>query len=146
MIKFIAKNKEIFVGLEDSKRTWKLCARSEKIVIQETSMPAKYEILKAYFKNNYPDCKIKIIYEAGFKGFTLHDRLVADGIDCVVTPPHTVTQEKDNRVKCDKIDARRLALNLENGDYKSCCVPDKELREDRQISRMLTSSKRYKQV
>lgn len=137
MINFIAKNKEIFVGLEDSKRTWKLCVRSEKILIQETSMPAKYEILKTYFTNNYPGCKIKVIYEAGFKGFTLHDRLLADGFECVVTPPHTVTQEKNNRVKCDKLDARRLALNLENGDYKSCCVPDKELREDRQISRML---------
>jgi transposase len=137
MIKFIAKNKDIFVGLEDSKRSWKLCVRSEKIVIQETSMPAKYEALKSYFRNNFPGCKIKIIYEAGFKGFTLHDRLISDGFECVVTPPHTVTQEKDNRVKCDKIDARRLALNLENGDYKTCCVPDKELREDRQISRML---------
>jgi len=68
---------------------------------------------------------------------SLHDRLAADGIECVVTPPHTVTQEKNSRVKCDKIDARRLAINLENGDFKTCYVPDKELREDRQASRML---------
>ena len=117
MINYTAKDKEIFVGLEDSKLTWKLCIRSEGIVIQETSMPARYEVLKAYFRNGYPGCKIKVIYEAGFKGFTLHDRLVSDGIECVVTPPHTVTQEKDSRVKCDKIDARRLAINLENGDW-----------------------------
>jgi hypothetical protein len=29
----------------------------------------------------------------------------------VVTPPHRVTQEKVNRVKTDRIDARRLAKN-----------------------------------
>ena len=137
MINCIAKNQIIFVGLEDSKRTWKLCVRSGGIVIQETSMPAQYAVLLAYFRNGFPGCKIKVLYEAGFKGFTLHDRLAADGIECVVTPPHTVTQEKDSRMKCDKIDARRLAINLENGDFKTCYVPDKELREDRQASRML---------
>jgi transposase len=35
------------------------------------------------------------------------------------------------------VDARRLARNLENGDYKSCHVPDRELREDRQLSRTM---------
>jgi transposase len=48
-----------------------------------------------------------------------------------------VTQEKVNRVKTDKIDARRLAMNLESGDYKSCHVHDREQLEDRQVSRTL---------
>ncbi|MFC1724844.1 IS110 family transposase, partial [candidate division KSB1 bacterium] len=81
---------------------------------------------------------IKLIYEAGFSGFWLHDLLVSDGIECIVTPPHTVTVEKVSKVKTDKRDAMRLAQNLENGDYKSCYVPDKERREDRQINRTLT--------
>ena len=55
------------------------------------------------------------MYEAGFQGFWLHDLLEKDGIDCIVTPPNKVVQEKDNRVKTDKVDARRLAKNLENG-------------------------------
>jgi len=62
---------------------------------------------------------------------------VSDGYRCIVTPAHKVTQPKVNRVKCDKVDARRLALVLETGDYSVCHVPDKELREDRQISRTL---------
>jgi len=137
MVNYTVKNANVFVGLEDSKRTWKLCIRSNNIVVQETSMPARYGVLKSFFKNNYPGCKIFVIYETGFKGFTLHDKLVADDYHCVVTPAHTVVEEKSNRVKCDKKDARRLALNLEKGDYKVCHVPDKELREDRQISRTL---------
>ena len=59
----------------------------------------------------------------------------ADGWECVVTPPHTVTQEKCQRKKNDRTDCRRLAKNLENGDYSRCFVPDKGLREDRQMSR-----------
>ena len=39
------------------------------------------------------------------------------------------------RKKNDRTDCRRLAKNLESGDYHSCFIPDKELREDRQISR-----------
>lgn len=131
----VLRNERIFVGLEDSKKTWALCVRSGDMVVHETSMPAQYEVLRNYFNNKFPECQVKVMYEAGFGGFDLHDRLEADGWDCVVTPPHTVTQEKCQRQKNDRTDCRRLARNLETGDYRSCSVPDKQLREDRQISR-----------
>jgi transposase len=38
-------------------------------------------------------------------------------------------------IKNDRVDCRRLAKNYENGDYKSCFIHPKELREDRQIAR-----------
>ena len=131
----ILRNEKVFVGLEDSKKTWQLCVRSGGVIVHETSMPAKFEVLRNYFDNRFPECQIQVIYEAGFKGFELHDELEAKGWDCIVTPPHTVTEEKCQRKKNDRTDCRRLAKNLENGDYHSCFVPDKELREDRQISR-----------
>jgi transposase len=107
------------------------------MVIAETSMPADFAALMAYFKKHFTDCRIEVMYEAGFAGFGLHDQLVAAGIYCVVTPPNKVMVEKSDRVKNDRVDARRLAKNLENGDYKKCFVPDGEQREDRQISRTL---------
>ena len=133
---FVLKGKEIFVGLEDSKKSWKLCVRNSKMIVNETSMPAKYETLRQYFKNKFPSCKIHVIYEAGFKGFNLYDYLVADGCNCVVTPPHTVTEEKCSRLKNDRIDCRRLAMVLENNDYKECFVHSRKFREDRQVSRL----------
>ncbi len=126
------KSKKIFIGLEVAKRNWKLCVRSGKMTVHEVTLPAEYENLRNYICNNYPDCEVEVIYEAGFSGFSLHDRLEDDGYNCIVTPPNKVTQAKVNRVKTDKIDARRLAINLENGDYSSCHVPDRERREDRQ--------------
>jgi len=138
--KFVVRGKEVFVGLEDSKRTWKLCVRCERMIVHEVSMPTEYDNLRSYFQGRYPNCEIQVMYEAGFQGFWLHDLLEQDGIRCVVTPASKVTQEKVNLVKTDKVDARRLAKNLENGDYKSCHVPDQELREDRQISRTLNQT------
>lgn len=131
----IVKGKRIFVGLEDSKKSWKLCVRGESMIVHEVSMPTDYENLRKYLQGRYPECRIELMYEAGFGGFWLHDQLVSDGIKCVVTPPHLVTQEKVNKVKTDRIDARRLARNLESGDYNACYVHDLELREDRQLSR-----------
>jgi transposase len=135
---FVVKGKEIFVGLEDSKKTWKLAVRCERMVIHRVSMEARYAVLTQYLQHKFPECTIHLIYEAGFKGFNLYDRLTEEGIDCIVIPPHLVTEPKVHRVKTDKRDASRLALVLENHDFNSPChVPDKERREDRQISRTL---------
>jgi len=103
MINYIAKGKIVFIGLEDSKRTWKISARSEGLEIHYTSFEARYKILREYLNNKFPECEITVIYEAGFKGFGLYDKLMNDGIKCIVTPPNKVTQEKVNRVKTDKV-------------------------------------------
>lgn len=137
---YIVKGQKVFIGLEDSKRNWKISVRYDGREVHYTSMEAKYAALHTHLKNKFPECDITVIYEAGFKGFGLFDKLTEDGIDCVVTPPSKVTQEKCNRVKTDKIDARRLATVLENGDFKKCDVPDKERREDRALSRLLVQT------
>lgn len=138
MQEFIVRDKRIFVGLEDSKKTWRVSVRCDGMVVHTASMPTRYEGMRAYLMNRYPGCTIAVMYEAGFQGFWLHDLLEKDGIRCEVTPPNKVSCPKDERVKTDKRDAYRLAMNLETGDYVSCRVPDKERREDRQISRTLS--------
>jgi len=133
-------NKTIFVGLEDSKKTWKLNIRCDKMRVFRGSMPANFDILIQFFKNKFPKCKINLMYEAGFRGFWLYDKLEAAGIHCVVIPPHMLTEEKGNKVKTDKRDAARIAKVLENEDFKtSCAIPEIERREDRQISRTICS-------
>ncbi len=135
---FVIKDKEIFVGLEDSKSTWKIAVRCDRMLVHQVGMEASYPVLKRYLDNRFPECAIHLMYEAGFKGFNLYDRLTEDGIDCVVIPPHVVTEPKVNKIKTDKRDARRLALVLEHQDFRdSCAVPDRERREDRQINRTL---------
>ena len=54
----ILRKGKIFVGLEDPKKTWMICVRSGEMVVNETSMPAEYEVLRNYFHNKFPDCQI----------------------------------------------------------------------------------------
>lgn len=137
-IAYRVKGHPVFIGLEDSKRSWKLCVRSGNNIVHELGIPAKFENLFEYIKHAYPECSVKVMYEAGFHGFALHDELEKNGITCEVIPPHLLVEPKNNRIKTDKRDARRLARMLQTHDYKdSCSVPDKELREDRQISRTM---------
>ena len=77
---YIEKGNKIFIGLEDSKKTWKLCVRSDGMILDETNMPAKYDLLRTYVMNRFPDCEVTVMYEAGFQGFWLHGLLEKDGI------------------------------------------------------------------
>ncbi len=58
MQNYIVKNNRIFVGLEDSKKTWKVCVRCDRMIVHETNMPTDYENLRNYLKNRYPGCSI----------------------------------------------------------------------------------------
>ncbi|RLG31062.1 IS110 family transposase [Methanosarcinales archaeon] len=134
---YIVKGKEVVIGLEDSKKTWRVCARCEDRIINQTAMPALYSNLRNYIRNNFPECTIKVAYEAGFRGFNLHDKLKEDGIECLVIPPHKIREEKCNKQKSDTTDAREISKNAEEKDCSRCYVPSKENREDRQLSRTL---------
>ena len=50
---FVLKGKEIFVGLEDSKKTWKIAVRSDRTVIDRTAMEAKYPLLIRYLTRRF---------------------------------------------------------------------------------------------
>jgi transposase len=79
---FIVKSKEIFIGLEDAKRSWKIAVRCDKMLIHQTMLPMDKENLVGYIRNRYPACRVHLLYETGFHGFWLHDFLRGAGILC----------------------------------------------------------------
>jgi transposase len=76
-----------------------------------------------------------VVYEAGYFGFWLYDRLLEHGIDCIVTPPSLVPQEYGNRVKTDRRDSAKLAYLLAKGMLKRVWVPSEQQRYHRQVVR-----------
>ena len=58
---FVTKGREVYVGLEDSKKTWKIAVRCDRMLIHQTTMPAKYEILIQYLRNRFPECAIHLM-------------------------------------------------------------------------------------
>jgi len=51
MQNYIVKDNRIFVGIEDSTKTWKLCVRCDRMIVHETCMPTEYDNLRNYLNN-----------------------------------------------------------------------------------------------
>jgi transposase len=132
----IARDQEVFVGIDVSKRSYSVAIRCGQEVVHGSTVPARYEHLRALWAR-LPGCQIHAVYEAGFSGFGLYDALCRDGIDARVTPPSKVPRSGD-RVKTDRLDAKKLAQELARGTLRRCRVPEPAIRADREWSRYLT--------
>jgi transposase len=131
----LVRDQAVFVGIDVSKRRYAVAVRSGGHVIYRTVVPALYAHLRALWRC-LPGCRIHAVYEAGFSGFGLCDQLTADGIDACVTPPSKMARSGD-RVKTDRLDAEKLARELERGALRRCRVLSPAQREAREWSRYL---------
>ena len=132
--KDVFSGEELFVGIDLHKRNWHVTIRSADVELFCSNIPGSWEALDKVLKR-FKDCKIKVVYEAGYFGFWLYDKLIKYGHDCIVTPPSLIPQEYGNRVKTDRRDSRKLAHLLAKGMLKDVWVPTKEERFHRQVSR-----------
>jgi len=129
------KGKMINIGIDMHKRFWHITALVEgDIVLALTLSRPNYDSFMqiiSKFVGNY----LRIVYEAGPGGFDLYDRLTADGIECIVTPPSLIPTESGNKVKTDKKDSYKLARLLESNMLKKVWVLTPEERAHRQLVR-----------
>ena len=133
--KFSFKDKVVNVGIDMHKRSWRITALAEgEIVMAVTLSRPKYDSLKKLFAQ-FEGNTIRVVYEAGPGGFDLYDRLTADGIECIVTPPSLVPTESGSKVKTDKKDSYKLAKLLESNMLKKVWVLSPEERAQRQLVR-----------
>jgi len=126
----VISEEELFVGIDLHKQRWHVTIRTVDLEVFSASIPGTWEALQRLLAR-YADYQLRAVYEAGYFGFWLHDRLVAHGIHCLVTPPSLVPQEYGNRVKTDRRDSRKLAHLLAKGMLKGVWVPSEEERYHR---------------
>jgi transposase len=130
----VTSGEDLFVGIDLHKQRWHVTIRTRDIELFSASIPGTWEALQRVLVR-YQGHQLQAVYEAGYFGFRLHDRLVAHGIPCIVTPPSLVPQEYGNRVKTDRRDSRKLAHLLAKGMLKQVWVPSEEERYHRQVVR-----------
>ena len=124
----------VFVGIDQHKKQWHVTIRTIEIEIFSGSISGSWEALKQLLARR--NChNIRAVYEAGYFGFWLHDKLIEYGAECIVTPPSLIPQEYGNRVKTDKRDSRKLAHLLAKGMLKQVYVPSEQERYHRQVVR-----------
>ena len=73
------------------------------------------------------------MYEAGFCGFWIHERLTALGIDNIVVNPADVP------TKTDTVDSGKLARSLRANELKGIYTPDSVSLEMRSLIRLKNS-------
>lgn len=62
-------------------------------------------------------------YEAGQWGFQLQRKLAAMGLAVIVVAPSRIARQAGPRVKCDRLDARRMAVLLSQGALTEVTAP-----------------------
>ena len=130
----VTGKEDLFIGIDLHKDRWHVTIRTMDLELFSGSIPGTWEALERVLAH-YHGHPLQAVYEAGYFGFRLHDRLVDHGIPCIVTPPSLIPQEYGNRVKTDRRDSRKLAHLLAKGLLKRVWVPNEEELYHRQVVR-----------
>jgi transposase len=127
----------IFAGVDVHKNSWKVCLRSEHMELKTFSQnPSAIELSK-HLKANYPSATYKVVYEAGFCGFSHQREFTSEGVNCIIVHPADVpTTHKDKQRKSDTVDCRKLSKTLSEGSLTGIFIPEVEQQDDRGIIRI----------
>lgn len=125
---------DVYVGLDIHQKSWHVSIVCDGVLVMSTSMPAQWDALRRLL-DRYTGHRIHAVYEAGYFGYGLYDRLIEYGAECIVTPPNMIPQESGNRVKTDRIDSKKLAVLFSRGLLKSIVVPSPEERSHQTVLR-----------
>lgn len=128
--------KVVYMGIDVHKKTYTCVSIYENEIVKRDTMPANPEGLVNYMNKFFPGARIKSAYEAGFSGFHLHRLLIENGIRNSVVHPASIEVSSRDRVKTDKRDAKKIAVQLSAQRLRGVFVPTIEQEAKRSVSRM----------
>ncbi len=128
-----AEQYDIYIGNDVDKKSFVLNIRERYRQIMTKTIPAEPQQLYNFAKRQFPSQRIVIGYEAGPTGFGLYDYLLGHNMPCVMISPSSIPKSAGQRVKTNRIDARKLASMLAEGDFKPVRVPEGPYRELRSL-------------
>src|SRR6266496_4785623 len=126
----------IYVGIDVHEKDFQVAKVLDGICLGNHRMPANSKALVDHLNSRYPGATFKCVYESCAWGFTLQRELSAAGIECIVVHAADVSStDKEKRRKTDKVDALKLARNLEAKELTAIHVPDEDLQKERNLIR-----------
>ncbi len=127
----------IYVGIDVHLKSWSVSVLSEHSVLRRFSQSPSPEALHKYLSSNYPGANYFSVYEAGFCGFWIHEKLLELGIqNIVVNPADVPTMTKEKLRKTDAVDCNKLARELRSGSLTGIYVPSASTLEMRSLIRL----------
>ena len=92
------EGQQIYVGMDVHKKSWSISIFTEEFEHKTFTPPPEVGTLVNYLKRNFPGASYKSVYEAGYSGFWIHDRLQEHGVQCLVVNPADVpTKDKERK-------------------------------------------------
>ncbi|HXD32774.1 MAG TPA: IS110 family transposase [Pyrinomonadaceae bacterium] len=130
---FLPRNYDVFAGLDVDKKNMAVIFTDHQQLMQSLRLPYSAAQLLSYVRKHFGEQRVAFVYEAGPTGFGLYDELVAGGYPCLVVAPAMVPTAPGQRVKTNRLDARKLSENLRGGQLRSIHVPSSSYRELRHL-------------
>lgn len=77
----LAAGEPLFVGIDLHKRTWHITIRTTDYEVFSGNIAGSLDVLKKLLDlDHYKESRIKAVYETGYFGYSLFDKLTAIGI------------------------------------------------------------------
>jgi len=124
---------DIFAGLDVDKKSMATTFTDHGTLFKSLRLPYSSTQLLNYVDKYFPGQRIAFAYEAGPTGFGLHDDLVAQNRTCMVVAPSMVATAPGNRVKTNRLDGKKLSVQLRGGELRGIHVPGRSYRELRHL-------------
>lgn len=134
------ENVLLFIGIDVHKSKWVVTVRTYDLELKTFSMKPSAEELEQFLLKNYPGADYRIVYECCFSGFWIYDYFSEKGYTIIVTPTNRIYKD-GSTIKTDKIDSRKLALQLSRELLREVIVPAKRIREYKYIFRIYDKQK-----
>ena len=105
----------------------------QRQIVKTATVPAEPVRLAESLLRWFPGATLSSASEAGFSGFVLHRALTTAGITNLVVNPASVAVAANDRVKTDRRDAKKLAIDLADGRLRGISIPT----EAEELARLL---------
>lgn len=135
--KKVGRRQKIFVGIDVHLKSWDVTCVTHKGFCKSFNQQPSADALIAFLRREFPDGEYNAVYESGFTGFSTYYALTAVGIKTIVTNAADVpTTQKEQVLKTDRRDSKKLAESLRSGDLEGIHVRPVEDLDDRSLVRI----------
>ena len=116
-------DKKVYIGIDVHRHSYSITCLCDGVFVKALKLPADPQLLIKYIKDQFPNAHIKTVYESGFSGFALHRHLTNAGIENIVIHAASLASSRNERVKNDTKDSRKLAEQFAAGMLKCIHIP-----------------------
>src|SRR5215470_325313 len=123
----------VYVGVDVHKETYTVTCVCQRQIVKTATVQADPASFAVSLLRWFPGATLYSAYEAGFSAFVLHRALTKTGITNIVVNPASIAVAANDKVKTDRRDSKKLAVDLADGRLRGISIPT----EEEELARLL---------